>query len=722
MPARSAEEKARRKKEFEERKAARRALKEEKLTNERLNGKGREEKSNETVNELCLTEDVYLKVGDKECHLVMLPEETMYLVLCYLPARDLGAVVMTCRTVNYALAECRISYLFSRLCNRKFGNSIVDQNSNYISHGSKNRMIKADIFMCAGLDDVRMLIEHSLKRGGNTGRLVTKKSKKSKGDADEFISYARFVEEAVSGNSILKSRSDTNEQILLPQTVNGRFASTSPEHTICRIGGDGSKSGAGGSGVASWGIGKRGQLGHGKRKDESQPRMLIGGIGYGIRIVQVSAGGGLVRVAHSLLLTEYGKVLSFGNAQYGQLGHGYSEGKQLSDTLRPRYIDSLADYTCTCVSAGELHSAVVTTDGDLYTWGDGFCGQLGHGDKRPQLLPMQVTEGDLGDECVLSVSCGNRHTISVTEDGDVFSFGLGHFGALGRSYTPYEYHTDSTIAGFENLDENDEDEENAFHDGPEVLLRPNPNNAIDDETRDRLNLLANLTLDDRSNQCIPMPIDSLHGIFIVGASAGHRHSLLLDSQGGVYSFGTGSGGALGHGNRSKQQYPLKIMKFDNLDIHIIQISAGVDISMAVSSTGDVYAWGKTVGGRIGIPQQNSTGNDDVLVPTLVSLDDANGVKVKAIDVECGYVHSLIVGLDGTIHICGGVGIDGNDDGQQRVDGDLQKGLPSQVRDFNIWHRLKEPSEKTKIVKWEKYGKYELKGRRKMMSEAEKWGI
>mmetsp|Transcript_9767 Transcript_9767/g.13809 ORF Transcript_9767/g.13809 Transcript_9767/m.13809 type:complete len:145 (+) Transcript_9767:1946-2380(+) len=144
--------------------------------------------------------------------------------------------------------------------------------------------------------------------------------------------------------------------------------------------------------------------------------------------------------------------------------------------------------------------------------------------------------------------------------------------------------------------------------------------------------------------------------------------------------------------------------------------------MAVSSTGDVYAWGKTVGGRIGIPQQNSTGNDDVLVPTLVSLDDANGVKVKAIDVECGYVHSLIVGLDGTIHICGGVGIDGNDDGQQRVDGDLQKGLPSQVRDFNIWHRLKEPSEKTKIVKWEKYGKYELKGRRKMMSEAEKWGI
>lgn len=76
----------------------------------------------------------------------------------------------------------------------------------------------------------------------------------------------------------------------------------------------------------------------------------MGGIGYGIRIVQVSAGGGLVRVAHSLLLTSTGKVLSFGCAQYGQLGHGYSSGKQLPDTLRPKYVEDLMRYRCTCVS------------------------------------------------------------------------------------------------------------------------------------------------------------------------------------------------------------------------------------------------------------------------------------------------------------------------------------------------------------------------------------
>ena len=124
--------------------------------------------------------------------------------------------------------------------------------------------------------------------------------------------------------------------------------------------------------IASWGVGKRGQLGSGKREDEKYPRLLLGGIGYGIRIVQVSAGGGLVRVAHSILLTSNGRVLSFGTGQYGALGHGYSAAKQLPDVLRPQYIDALSHVKCVCVSAGELHSAAVTVDGDAFTWGKQF--------------------------------------------------------------------------------------------------------------------------------------------------------------------------------------------------------------------------------------------------------------------------------------------------------------------------------------------------------------
>ena len=90
--------------------------------------------------------------------------------------------------------------------------------------------------------------------------------------------YVSCIDQSVGGRK---------RPTVLPPCTNGRFASVSPEHTLCRVGGDGEKCGAGGSSVASWGVGKRGQLGHGKREDQRQPRMLLGGIGYGIRIVQV---------------------------------------------------------------------------------------------------------------------------------------------------------------------------------------------------------------------------------------------------------------------------------------------------------------------------------------------------------------------------------------------------------------------------------------------------
>jgi hypothetical protein len=67
---------------------------------------------------------------------------------------------------------------------------------------------------------------------------------------------------------------------------------------------------------------------------------------------------------------------------------------------------------------------------------------------------------------------------------------------------------------------------------------------------------------------------------------------------------------------------------------------------------------------------------------------------------------------------GGVGIDGESDGQAE-DEDLIStvGRPRQVADFNIWHRTPEPTEHVKKEKWKKFGKYEVKGRAKMMTES-----
>ncbi|KAL3780295.1 hypothetical protein HJC23_001336 [Cyclotella cryptica] len=707
--AKSKEEREQRRLEAKERSEKRKAVKAAKSSTAQLTDSSKDEiklDPNELRNNIPIS-----KEHNSTLPALSLPIDALSKVMRYLPAREWGALSLTCTGYNSVLGGCRVAHLCSRLMRRE------DGEGKQSSCGST--CLVGGLELCSGRKEAMAILQRSFVAGGETNRLVSKKMKNSykknpvgDADADEYPGYARFVEEATIGYSAMQcSRSS-----VFPSHLQGRFASCSPEHTLLRIGGGGNTtSGPGGSGTATWGVGKRGQLGHGNREDVGEPRLLLGKIGWGIRIVQVAAGGGLVRVAHSLLLTSAGRVLSFGTAQYGQLGHGYDAGKQLSDCLRPRYIDALKNERCVCVAAGELHSGAVTIDGDVYTWGEGFCGQLGLGDRRPHLLPEQVTLGGLGDECVSNISCGCRHTLVVTEEGEVYSWGLGRFGVLGRSYTDFTYNND---IGMVVPDGEEGQVQGIAARAPPmppaqidaVVAAANEDNVAIDDLLISLDAL-NLTLDDPSDQCYPKVIDSLQGFRAVGVCAGHRHSMVLDELGGLYTFGSGASGALGHGDLVGQEFPVKIMEFEKNNVRIHQMSAGVDMSMAVSTTGDVYAWGKSSDGRLGL----GIGKNDISLPRKVDFGDAN---FKAVDVECGYVHAIIVGLDGSVYQCGGVGIDGKDDGQdlREIEDENRRGYPALISGYNIWHRIAEPKEKIVKEKWSKYGKYELKGRSKMMNE------
>lgn len=662
MPKVLDEDQLRRKKELERKRAARKAAKLAEKQSKEVETAGTAERQSKR---------------DGPSPLLDLPDVALHRILIYLSAEDLGKTCATCQRLDRLLTRLRVPHILSRA-----GDLIKDSTK------------------------ASTAIERSYR--GDTDRLVLKNAKVPR----EYVGYARFLEQAISGYTSLRASAE-QEETLLPKFSQGRFVSVSPEHSVCRVNNI--------KGVATCGVGNRGQLGHNERVDVRIPKEIVG---LGSKIVQVSAGGGLVRVAHTLLLTNTGRVLSFGTGQYGALGHGFSAAKQLPDVLQPTPIQALRHVTVTNVSAGELHSACVTSDGDVYTWGDGFCGQLGHGDKRPQLVPKQIECGGLDDEIVANITCGARHTLAVTEDGQVYSWGLGHFGALGRTYTPFEYDADSSVGQFGALPDDESEVEGippepAAVVPPESVSAPQPSvdsepqaEAMDPELVAHLDLIANLTLDDSSDQCVPKVLDALDGVFIVGASAGHRHSLVLSDQGRLYSFGTGSGGCLGHGDAVSQRFPLLISSFLDDNIRIRQMSAGVDISMAVSITGQVYAWGLTRGGRIGI--DNGIGSS-ITLPRSVVLQDKQGENIPAIDVECGYVHGLIVGLDGTVHLCGGVGIEGQADGGQEGGG-----LPSQVPNMNLWHRLGTPTKApvAKKERWKRYGRYEVRGRSRMMSSGD----
>ena len=90
------------------------------------------------------------------------------------------------------------------------------------------------------------------------------------------------------------------------------------------------------------------------------------------------------------------------------------------------------------VAAGEDHSAAITPGGELYTWGNAECGKLGHGSsmiRSSMGFPKQVKI----ESCMKSVSCGATHTAVICSNGELFTCGAGWFGRLGHGDMDNQY-------------------------------------------------------------------------------------------------------------------------------------------------------------------------------------------------------------------------------------------------------------------------------------------
>jgi regulator of chromosome condensation len=132
---------------------------------------------------------------------------------------------------------------------------------------------------------------------------------------------------------------------------------------------------------------------------------------------------------HMFLFDNQNKVYGWGLNNHGQLGLGDEENRS-----RPTKLKAFNNVDVEFVCTGQHHSLALSKDHKVYSWGRGDYGQLGHGDDEKRLEPtvIQFFENLEGGDHVVQIACGANHSLALTKNGKIYSWGFGESYQLGH--------------------------------------------------------------------------------------------------------------------------------------------------------------------------------------------------------------------------------------------------------------------------------------------------
>jgi len=175
----------------------------------------------------------------------------------------------------------------------------------------------------------------------------------------------------------------------------------------------------------TWGYNWDGELGRSDNNLSDAPNPTPTEVLLVDAVSQIAAGA-----FHSLALMSDGTLLTFGSNEDGQLGYALNAGT-LNPNPDPTPVATLTDVAS--IAAGGFHSLAVTGLGHLMTFGFNLYGQLGHAinsgvdNPPPNATPVDVLQD------VVRVAAGSDHSMALKVDGTLWTFGLNFDGQLGRN-------------------------------------------------------------------------------------------------------------------------------------------------------------------------------------------------------------------------------------------------------------------------------------------------
>ena len=255
---------------------------------------------------------------------------------------------------------------------------------------------------------------------------------------------------------------------------------------------------------------------------------------------------------HSMFLNKGGRLLTCGSDRIdfaSLLGHavGPDADPTVCRTIGPPTpVPSMQGRRIVSVATSDEHCLALSADGEVYSWGDGAYGALGHGDHANRTVPCKIESL----RRIERIAAGSSwRSAAVDEKGRLFTWGR---------------------AIFFDVDEN-EDEAPTEFEGPCGL-----GYELDAEAE---------------YQATPKWVDALSQDRVVGVALGEGFTLAVTDAGAVFSFGFSRDGALRLGSSESEVLPRRIEALAQTRQRFIAVAAGDCHALALTEEGELYGWG-----------------------------------------------------------------------------------------------------------------------------------
>ena len=296
------------------------------------------------------------------------------------------------------------------------------------------------------------------------------------------------------------------------------------------------------------------------------------------------------------------------------------------------------------IAVGSYQSVVLDEKRDVYTFGPGVWGELGHGGDRRMDIARPIDDPMLNGKTVVDFSISRTHILFLTSDGNLYGSGKGTQYALGPSNTGSFYHGLVQIS-HAALDTAtiiqvlaDDDYSFFLSDKGTVFAIGTNNNGF----------LGTGIATSPITTPTAMNLTNLNGEKVVKIVTSNNHRLLLTDANNLYAVGENSNGQLGIGNKTSQTIPVAVPMAPFAGKTIKDILAVQGVSRVITTDGTLYSWGNHLN-SLGM----GTLSSNLLVPTQVTHPSLEGKAIHSVDgIVNNFDGTILTSTDGTVFAVG----------------------------------------------------------------------